>query len=160
MYYIYIYTFIYSLCSFEGIKNSIYEKDKKLLQKYLCEQLIKNNLKNKKKMHIFDCKNVLDFCDKLYLNKNVIHIILSSLNFDENLELDVTLFLQVSITIIMNSIKLENMQKIYNIITDEKEKKKEFQNGQSNINFKGKKDNKKIEKVIKIYIKSTNNFIF
>ncbi|KYN97598.1 hypothetical protein PRSY57_1014200 [Plasmodium reichenowi] len=131
---------------FEGIKNSIYEKDKKLLQKYLCEQLIKNNLKNKKKMHIFDCKNVLDFCDKLYLNKNVIHIILSSLNFDENLELDVTLFLQVSITIIMNSIKLENMQKIYNIITDEKEKKKEFQNGQSNINFKGKKDNIKIEK--------------
>lgn len=117
-------------------------------------------MKNKKKMHIFDCKNVLDFCDKLYLNKNVIHIILSSLNFDENLELDVTLFLQVSITIIMNSIKLENMQKIYNIITDEKEKKKEFQNGQSNINFKGKKDNKKIEKVIKIYIKSTNNFIF
>ncbi|GAW80571.1 hypothetical protein, conserved [Plasmodium gonderi] len=113
---------------FEGIRNSIFERDKKLLQRYLCEQLIKNNLKNKKKIHIFDSKNVLDSCDKLYLNKNIIHIILSSLNFDENLELDVLLFLKVSISIIINSIKLETMQMIYNKITDEKQKKEEFQN--------------------------------
>ncbi|CRG94206.1 conserved Plasmodium protein, unknown function [Plasmodium gallinaceum] len=129
---------------FEGIKNSIFERDKKLLQKYLCEELIKNNLKNKKKIHIFECKNILDFCDKIYLNKNIIHIILSSLNFDENLELDVTFFLQVSVTIITNSIKLENMHMIYNMITDEKEKK-EVQNKESNL-YKRKKDNKKIEK--------------
>ncbi|CRG99701.1 conserved Plasmodium protein, unknown function [Plasmodium relictum] len=131
---------------FEGIKNSIFERDQKLLQKYLCEELIKNNLKNKKKIHIFDCKNILDFCDKIYLNKNIIHIILSSLNFDENLELDVTFFLQVSITIIINCIKLENMHMIYNIITDEKEKKEEVQNNESNHACKRKKDNKKTEK--------------
>ncbi|SBS84500.1 conserved Plasmodium protein, unknown function, partial [Plasmodium malariae] len=131
---------------FEAIKNSIFERDKKLLQKYLCEELIKKGLKNKKKMHIFDCKSVLDSCDKLYLNKNTIHIILSSLNFDENLELDVVLFLKVSITIIINSIKLENMQMIYNIITDEKEKKEEFQKEESNGPSKRKKTNKKNEK--------------
>ncbi|ETB62138.1 hypothetical protein YYC_00768 [Plasmodium yoelii 17X] len=124
---------------FEGIRNSIFERNADLLQKYLCEQLVKHNLKNKKKIHIFDCKYVLDNCDKLYLNKNTIHTILCSLDFDKNLELDVNLFLKVAITIIINMIKLENMQMIYNIITDDKQKKEDGQTDGTNGAFSKKK---------------------
>ncbi|SCM24813.1 conserved Plasmodium protein, unknown function [Plasmodium berghei] len=124
---------------FEGIRNSIFERDANLLQKYLCEQLVKHNLKNKKKIHIFDCKHVLDNCDKLYLNKNTIHTILCLLDFDKNLELDVNLFLKISITIIISMIKLENMQMIYNIITDDKQKKEDCQTDGTNCVFSKKK---------------------
>ncbi|SBT34174.1 conserved Plasmodium protein, unknown function [Plasmodium ovale wallikeri] len=143
------YLLIPNCCNFlrfEGIRNSIYERDEKLLQEYLCEQLIKNNLKNKKKIHIFDCKNVLDSCDKLYLNKNIIHIILCLLICNKDLELDIVLFLKVSITIIINSIKLDTMQRIYNMITDEKQKKEEFQSSEANGTYKRKKTGKKEEK--------------
>ncbi|EUD67417.1 hypothetical protein C922_02123 [Plasmodium inui San Antonio 1] len=130
---------------FEGIRNSIFERNAKMLQKYLCEELVKHNLKGKKKIHIFDCKNVLDSCNKLYLNKNIIHIILSSLNFDKNLELDVVSFLRVSITIIINSIKLDTIQKIYTSINDDKQKKEDF-NKDSEGGYKAKGSSKKSEK--------------
>lgn len=134
---------------FEGIRNSIFERDANLLQKYLCEQLVKHNLKNKKKIHIFDCKHVLDNCDKLYLNKNTIHTILCLLDFDKNLELDVNLFLKISITIIISMIKLENMQMIYNIITDDKQKKEDCQTDGTNCVFSKKKTIRIAEKVSK-----------
>ncbi|VWU51514.1 conserved protein, unknown function [Hepatocystis sp. ex Piliocolobus tephrosceles] len=135
---------------FEGIKNSIFEKDKKLLQKYLCEELLKHNLKNQKKIHICNCKNVLDGCDKLYLNKNIIHIILCSLNFDTNLNVDILLFLQTSVTIIINSINLKYMQKIYNNIINEKKKKKEYQDDDS------KKGNQKNRDIVRKSKEATN----
>lgn len=131
---------------FEGIRNSIFERNAKMLQKYLCQELVKHNLKGKKKIHIFDCKNVLDSCSRIYLNKNIIHIILSSLNFDRNLELDVAAFLRVSITIIINSIKLDTVQKIYNSINDEKQKKEDFKEDSAG-GYKGKGPSKKSEKV-------------
>ncbi|SBO22433.1 conserved Plasmodium protein, unknown function [Plasmodium knowlesi strain H] len=130
---------------FEGIRNSIFERNAKMLQRYLCEELVKHNLKGKRKIHIFDCKNVLDSCNKLYLNKNIIHIILSSLNFDQKLELDVVAFLRVSITIIINSIKLDTIQKIYNSINDDKQKKEEFKKDSAG-GYKGKGSSKKSEK--------------
>ncbi|CAG9478950.1 conserved Plasmodium protein, unknown function [Plasmodium vivax] len=130
---------------FEGIRNSIFERNAKMLQKYLCQELVKHNLKGKKKIHIFDCKNVLDSCSRIYLNKNIIHIILSSLNFDRNLELDVAAFLRVSITIIINSIKLDTVQKIYNSINDEKQKKEDFKEDSAG-GYKGKGPSKKSEK--------------
>lgn len=132
---------------FEGIKNSIFERDEKLLLKYLCEELVEYNYQNKKKLHIFDCKNILDVCDKIYLNKNTIHVILSSLNFDENLELDTTVFLQVCVTIIVNMVKLETMQMIHNVLVKEKEKKDKSTNGDSTIVYKKKKGSKQMEKV-------------
>lgn len=132
---------------FEGIKNSIFERDEKLLLKYLCEELVEYNYQNKKKLHIFDCKNILDVCDKIYLNKNTIHVILSSLNFDENLELDTTFFLQICVTIIVNMMKLETMHMIYNVLVKEKEKKDKSTNGDSTIVYKKKRGSKQMEKV-------------
>lgn len=136
---------------FEGIKNSIFERDSKLLLRYLCEELLKHNIKNKKKIHVFDCKHVLDYCDKIYLHKNIIHIILSSLDFDDQLETDIRFFLQVAITIIINSIRLEKMQTICQVLSKEKDKGQEksdkSQNMESATMYRCKKGTNILEKV-------------